>query len=168
MRTFGHRREFDTRMVVLLLCNAFVAFVACGGDGSTGKGASSANESGGSKAAGGQSPGGASASAPTCTTSADCPKSHAICEVCSDGTNACPWAKCVNGSCVSGTDSCPSVGDGGAKGVTCLVDLDCPKSHAICEVCPNGTNACPWAKCVKGTCVSGTDRCGSGHDASPE
>ena len=45
----------------------------------------------------------------------------------------------------------------GAK--VCTNDSQCPKSLAPCRLCPDGTAACPWSKCVSGQCTSGITTC---------
>ncbi len=47
----------------------------------------------------------------------------------------------------------------GAK--VCTNDSQCPKSLAPCRLCPDGTAACPWSKCVSGQCTSGITTCGT-------
>jgi hypothetical protein len=88
------------------------------------------------------------------------------CELCADGSSACPWARCEAGQCTAGIDRCPAStdsrcsepcadgdtcvyqvgGPGGAEGFHCATQLPC-KSAALCACIVN-----------EGTCtyVSGT------------
>lgn len=89
-----------------------------------------------------------------CDSHADCPVPEVACQLCSDGTYACPSASCVAGRCVSSFDSCPDS--------TCLSDADCPTSNAPCQLCGDGSQVCPIASCQGGRCVASIPGC-SGH-----
>lgn len=86
-----------------------------------------------------------------CTTDTDCPQLGAACQLCADGSYACPTVECVAGQCVGSFPTCSSS--------TCNADSDCPRSMAPCQLCADGTAACPWSKCDNGSCVSGIDQC---------
>jgi hypothetical protein len=90
-----------------------------------------------------------------CTTSKDCAQIGAPCQVCPDGTYACPSVECVAGQCVGSFEGC--------GGQTCNSDADCPVSLAPCEQCPDGTVSCPEVHCENGACVGGFPGC-SGYD----
>jgi hypothetical protein len=85
-----------------------------------------------------------------CTTAMDC-VTPAFCELCSDGSSACPTSDCVSGKCVTSFPTCPTP--------ACMSDADCPVSVAPCQACPDGSTACPWAHCIAGQCASGIDAC---------
>ena len=87
-----------------------------------------------------------------CTSDAECVQPDAPCQVCPDGTTACPGAQCLNGECVSSF--------GGCSGTICRSDSDCPQVGAPCQRCPDGSQACPWSKCVQGQCAGGFPGCG--------
>jgi hypothetical protein len=42
-----------------------------------------------------------------CASNADCPQPGAPCQMCSDGSSACPHNDCVNGTCVLTIETCP-------------------------------------------------------------
>jgi hypothetical protein len=86
-----------------------------------------------------------------CTTSKDCIQPGAPCEICPDGSYACPGAECVNGQCVYSSESCGSV---------CQTDKDCPLLGAPCQKCADGTISCPSTKCVAGQCSYDFPGCG--------
>jgi hypothetical protein len=88
---------------------------------------------------------------PTCTVDGDCAV-DLVCQVCSDGSYACPYAKCDEGQCVAAYDSC--------GGQTCSTNDDCPVSSAPCQQCPDGSVQCPTSECVNGVCAGGLPGCG--------
>lgn len=99
---------------------------------------------------------------PTCATRMcegdwECPKSLAPCELCDDGSSACPWARCENGTCKSGIDRCPTTSG-------CKVDMDCPEV-GLCSPCANGS--CAEQRCSNGACQLTCDT-GGGATCSAE
>jgi len=126
-----------------------------GTGGSATGGTANASGTGGSAKGGTGNTSGTSGSAGTggamCQVDTDCPVSKAACQLCADGSSACPWARCEAGQCTNGIDTCPST--------ECKVDADCPISKAPCQLCDDGSSACPWAKCDAGTCTAGIDHC---------
>jgi hypothetical protein len=87
----------------------------------------------------------------SCSDGSDCPALGAPCEVCPDGSYACPSIECVNGQCVFSGESC--------QGQQCTGDSDCPTMGAPCQICPDGSTACPWTGCVDGECMSAFPGC---------
>jgi hypothetical protein len=87
-----------------------------------------------------------------CKSSSDCVTLD-LCEICADGSAACPTSDCVMGQCVTSFPTCPAT--------ECMADSDCPVSKAPCQTCPDGTMACPWARCEAGKCAAGIDSCGN-------
>jgi hypothetical protein len=85
-----------------------------------------------------------------CTTAKEC-ATPASCQLCADGSAACPTSDCVNGKCVTTFPTCPTP--------ECMSDGECPISKAPCQLCPDGSTACPWARCTDGKCTSGIDTC---------
>lgn len=103
-----------------------------------------------------------------CRTDAECPLSEAPCQLCSDGSSACPYAHCDNGMCDSGIETCPSSGpcEGKSCGDACALPCtggpgDCVQPVAYCDatlVCRGGSApVCPAATCTS------NDDCGAGH-----
>ena len=90
-----------------------------------------------------------------CDSDADCPAIGAPCEMCPDGSYACPSVVCVNGQCAGSFEGC--------QGASCNDDGDCPVSDAPCQQCPDGSIACTESKCVNGECAWGSPGCG-GYD----
>jgi hypothetical protein len=90
-----------------------------------------------------------------CTSDADCAVSLGPCELCRDGSYACPRSYCEAGRCVGTYPTCP-VGN-------CVSDNDCPQVGAPCQVCPDGSAACPGSQCINGLCASSFPGCG-GYD----
>jgi large repetitive protein len=89
---------------------------------------------------------------PECITANDCPAVGAPCQMCADGSSACPSVECINGQCAGSFPECPPPG--------CSTDTDCPVSAAPCQLCPDGSAACPFAHCIEGQCVNGVESCG--------
>ncbi len=87
-----------------------------------------------------------------CTADSECVAPAGPCEVCSDGSFACPYAKCESGQCAVGFDSC--------QGQQCDANNECPQIGAPCQKCPDGTVACPFSECQNGVCVGGFPGCG--------
>ena len=66
----------------------------------------------------------------------------------------------TGGSAKGGTGNTSGTsGSAGTAGAMCQVDTDCPVSKAACQLCDDGSSACPWAKCDGGTCTAGIDHC---------
>jgi hypothetical protein len=86
-----------------------------------------------------------------CKDGSDCPAIGAPCEVCKDGSYACPSVDCVGGQCVFSGDSC--------QGQQCKDDSECPAIGAPCQLCPDGSTACPWSGCVNGECLTAFPGC---------
>ena len=93
-----------------------------------------------------------------CMSSADCPVLLGPCEICPDGTAACPGAECINGQCESFYTSC------GGMGPNCQSDSDCGVLGAPCEMCADGTVSCPQTWCNMGICEGVYQSCGGGYD----
>jgi hypothetical protein len=88
-----------------------------------------------------------------CTSNADCPAIGAPCQLCADGTAACPSDDCINGQCVASFPRCPPV-DAGAPLNLADLALICA-NPALCKVCPDGvTNVCAKTEVVNGACVT--------------
>jgi hypothetical protein len=96
---------------------------------------------------------------PQCKVAEDCPQPAGPCQLCPDGSTACPSADCVDGQCVGSFDGCPP--DNGDP-VQCKAADDCPAPALPCELCPDGSTACPWTDCIGGQCVGGFDSCQPG------
>ncbi|HSU42132.1 MAG TPA: hypothetical protein VLJ38_21275 [Polyangiaceae bacterium] len=128
------------------------ATAGVGGNGATGgKGSGGTQGSGATGNTGALGGNGATGGSAECTKDTDCPKSLVACQLCADGSSACPWAHCDAGQCTAGIDTCPAT--------ECKVDDDCPKSKALCQLCADGSSACPWAHCDAGQCTAGIDTC---------
>lgn len=87
----------------------------------------------------------------SCETHADCIKPEGPCQLCGDGSHACPSASCIAGQCVASFDSCPNI--------ACQSGADCPVSNAPCQPCSDGTFACPVSTCEAGSCVAQIPGC---------
>jgi hypothetical protein len=96
-----------------------------------------------------------------CQTAMDCPQSLAPCEICPDGSAACPFTDCINGACVAQFSTCSGPGPVPNE---CQSDLDCPQIDAPCQVCADGTAACPGSFCGMGQCFYSFPTCGNGYD----
>jgi hypothetical protein len=92
-----------------------------------------------------------------CETSMDCPVSLAPCQMCPDGTSACPAMDCVMGRCVGSVSGCgdyePCAGlSCGDRCSPCAPDdLDCPVPQVL--------SFCDAA----GRCGTSTPSCGTGN-----
>lgn len=86
-----------------------------------------------------------------CMTAMDCPQSLAPCEICADGSAACPTTDCINGQCVTSFVTCPD-----PMPSACMTDSDCPQLYIACQMCPDGSAACPQSFCdpTLGQCVT--------------
>jgi hypothetical protein len=89
----------------------------------------------------------------TCEDFTDCPVIDIACQMCADGTTACPEVECLMGQCVTSYPTCP--------GQACMTAEECPVSDAPCTMCADGTTVCPWSDCVNNVCTSGIDSCGT-------
>jgi hypothetical protein len=89
----------------------------------------------------------------TCEDFTDCPVIDIACQMCSDGSTACPNVECLMGQCVTSYPTCP--------GQACMTAEECPVSDAPCTMCADGTTVCPWSDCVNNVCTSGIDSCGT-------
>jgi hypothetical protein len=58
------------------------------------------------------------------------------CTPCVNGTTLCPNNECIQGSCVLIEPTC-------APPIPCDTDNQCPITSAICNVCADGSYACP-------------------------
>lgn len=87
----------------------------------------------------------------SCETHSDCIKPEGPCQLCADGSHACPSASCIGGQCVASFDSCP--------GIACQSDAECPVSNAPCQPCSDGTFACPVSTCEGGHCAAQVPGC---------
>lgn len=97
-----------------------------------------------------------------CKVAADCDPIPEPCQVCPDGTVNCPSIDCVNGQCVGSMASCQSGTGGSGGGSQCATAQDCPQMGMPCQLCPDGTTACPSVDCINGECVGNVQTCGSG------
>jgi len=90
-----------------------------------------------------------------CVNDADCSMqvSLAPCEICPDGTYACPQVYCDQGQCVGSFPGC--------QGGGCEMDADCPQAGAPCQMCPDGTTSCPSSQCINGMCAGSFPGCGT-------
>jgi hypothetical protein len=126
------------------------------------------------------------AAASTCTTAADCPLPGAPCELCADGTTACPIASCTGGQCQYQLQSCPGVCGAGLTwcslngrcvnpaclaccqlASTCAAATDCGKA---CVTCANGSSSCSIGKCgndLAGQCFYPEPVCPAAAPAVP-
>lgn len=86
----------------------------------------------------------------------------AVCQVCPDGSYSCAKADCIDGKCQTIFEPCGGGGVGGAPGVECVANTDCVQAGAPCQVCPDGSTACPKVECVGGKCVGSFPGCGGG------
>lgn len=77
-----------------------------------------------------------------CMTDAECPPPPPFCNVCDDGTPACPTPLCSDSICVIYQPSCPSA----PEPVPCMTVEECPM-----PVCAEGFS-CPEAICAGGYC----------------
>lgn len=99
----------------------------------------------------------------SCTTAADCPLPGAPCELCADGTVACPIVTCVANQCQYQLQACPGVCGAGLSwcsldgrcvapqclsccffGTSCAVAADCGEA---CVTCSDGSSACSAGEC---------------------
>ena len=87
----------------------------------------------------------------TCSSDSECASDTGPCQICPDGSYACPKSQCVNGQCVGSFQGCSGGG--------CKTDAECPAVRAPCQQCPDGSVSCPSSKCVNGSCVSGFPGC---------
>jgi hypothetical protein len=87
-----------------------------------------------------------------CETTMDCGVIDAPCQLCVDGTTACPTIECAMGQCIMSYPTCP--------GQTCMGAEECPVIDAPCTMCADGTTVCPWSDCVNGVCTTGIESCG--------
>jgi hypothetical protein len=109
------------------------------------------------------------AAAAGCVTASDCPLPGAPCELCADGSTACPVASCVDGVCQYRPATCPDACAAGLTwcslsghcvnaaclsccqfGTSCVSAADCGQA---CVTCPNGSPVCAAAQC--GTSLAG-------------
>ena len=86
-----------------------------------------------------------------CSSDSECAVDTGPCQICTDGSYACPRAQCVGGQCVASFPGCPGGG--------CKTDAECPAIRAPCQQCADGSVSCPYSKCVNGSCVSGFPGC---------
>jgi hypothetical protein len=84
----------------------------------------------------------------------------AVCQVCPDGTYSCAKADCIDGKCQTVFEPCGGGGVGGSPGVECVANTDCVQVDAPCQLCPDGTTACPSVECIAGKCVGTFPFCG--------
>lgn len=101
-----------------------------------------------------------------CQTIADCPQLEVPCQICTDGSSACPVIDCIKGQCQATLNHCPAP--------SCNVDTDCVVATAsgmngtdpgmatdpangtqpfACVPCADGSCAPLVAKCVQKMCV---------------
>ena len=83
-----------------------------------------------------------------------------VCQVCPDGSYSCAKADCINGKCETIFAPCGVGGAGGAGGGECKANTDCVQAGAPCQLCPDGTTACPSVECIGGKCVGSFPTCG--------
>jgi hypothetical protein len=164
-----------------------------GGLGSGGSGENGGSSSAGASATGGTTPNGGTGGSGTsgsggsgggarCKTDADCPVSEAACELCADGSSACPWARCDAGQCTAGIDTCPSdpcagkaCGDicspacpagGICNGLVkyCDQNLSCQSTQPQCggQTCSTDGD-CPVSKIACKLCADGSSACPWAH-----
>jgi hypothetical protein len=82
--------------------------------------------------------GGAGGAAAECKVDDECPVSKAPCQLCADGSSACPWARCDAGTCTAGIDTCDDTDPCAGKAcgdycTTCAPDLPCPPVVMFCD-----------------------------------
>jgi hypothetical protein len=77
----------------------------------------------------------------------------------SGGQNSVGGGAHATGGAGGEVDGLGGAGGVGGAGVECKVDDDCPMSKAPCQLCSDGSSACPWAKCDEGVCTAGIDTC---------
>ena len=126
---------------------------AAGGAG-TGTGGAGTGKGGAGTGTGGTGTGTGGASGGQCTSTANCPQPGAPCQVCADGTTACPSVDCVGGKCVGSFPTC-SVGAKCTSAGACAVPQ-------ICKVCSDGSASCATGGCVNGQCVTTFPACPGG------
>jgi hypothetical protein len=66
-----------------------------------------------------------------CRSEADCPAPGAPCQLCADGSSACPEVSCERHRCVYSFPQCPS--DDSCAAVLCRVGTHCEKGRCIPE-----------------------------------
>jgi hypothetical protein len=119
---------------------------------------------------------------PQCVADSDCPQPGAPCQICADGSTACPKAVCDQGQCKVIFNQCPPpkacnpasanpVNQCGpheaccngvcqpdgelCKAPQCASAADCKGPlPQLCEVCANGKSECAHWECVAGACVT--------------
>ncbi len=98
----------------------------------------------------------------TCMTASDCPLPGAPCELCADGTTACPTVSCIENQCVYQFQACPNVCDPGL--VWCSLNARCvaPSCLACCQF---GTPCSTAVDCANAcvTCTDGSVSCSTGQ-----
>ena len=106
---------------------------------------------------------GAMTAGTSCTTASDCPLPGAPCELCPDGTTACPIVDCVAGQCGYQFPACPATCAAGLSwcplngrcvnpaclsccqfGNSCASAADC---GSACVTCPDGSSSCAVGQC---------------------
>jgi hypothetical protein len=91
----------------------------------------------------------------------------AVCQVCPNGGYSCAKADCINGKCQTVFEPCGSGGSGGGGGTgECTANTDCVQFGAPCQMCPDGSTACPKVECIGGKCVGSFPGC-SGTACDP-
>lgn len=129
-------------------------------EGGAGKGqVDGGSMGGGTSTGGGSSTGGAGGG--ECTDPSMCAV-PAVCQRCPDGTFSCAKADCIGGKCQTIFEPCNGGGTGGAGGGQCTSNKDCVQPGAPCQLCPDGTTACPSVDCIGGKCVGSFPGCAGG------
>jgi hypothetical protein len=87
-----------------------------------------------------------------CRIDSECPQLRAPCQVCADGSEACPSVKCIERMCVAEFPSCPKK--------ECEKDEQCPVPQTFaCEQCADGSCAEYHGVCKAGQCAVEKKEC---------
>jgi hypothetical protein len=149
--------------------------------GATAQGGSAT--SGGARATGGNQGTGNTGNAPStggvgggraCNIDSECPRSLVACQLCDDGSTACPWARCESGMCTSGIDRCPNPNPCAGKLCgeacsTCAPDQSCPPIVMYCDdqgKCQQNEPTCGKANCKTDTDCPQLELCAPCADGS--
>jgi hypothetical protein len=112
-----------------------------------------------------------------CKSDFECPQPGAPCQICVDGTYACPSAHCQNGQCSVDFPSCPAgpTCAGQACGSSCPCPSDAPCVESWCDgtgKCNSYFPVCEGPQCKQDTdcavddcypCADGSFACSVGH-----
>jgi hypothetical protein len=85
-----------------------------------------------------------------CSSNSDCIY-NGPCDLCPDGSTACPTAACVDGQCAMSDPGCAPPPPPPAP---CSTNADCltTAQPEVCQVCSDGSDACAENVCVAGQC----------------